>query len=973
MAGRSAGAESQPKQDPIRVRFDAFELDEANASLVRSGSAVALAPTPFAVLCALVRKRGTLLTANTLLDEVWGHQHVSDSVLRTAISELRTALDDDARQPRFIQTVSRRGYRFIADATDVIAAPVHGHVAAVESLDESSFIGRAEPLCRLHAAWDRACNGNRAVVWVAGEPGIGKTTLIEQFVAGVGDIACARGQCVAHYGTGEPYLPLLEALAGLCRSDATLPALLRAVAPGWLLQLPWLSTPEERETLRRELAGVSPDRMLREMGELLDRLTERRPLLLITEDLHWSDRATIQLIDFIARRRGAARLMWLASFRLAEVVALDHPLDPLRRELRVHRLCEEIVLDPFSEAEVADYIAGQSTSMSRDEAFVRALHSRTDGVPLFVASVVSEVMVQAARGHDDATAASQLANVAVPENLTAIIDHYIAKLPNDEREMLSAAAVCGIEFRVNIVADVVGRDPVSVGQVCDDLGRQHLWLAAPRSQDPEGSSEMPYAFRHALFREVLYERTAPAARAKLHRKVGAALERERASGVTVAAAELAVHFERGREPMNALRYYAEAADAALVRLSPAECFAITEHALALLEDLPETAERDTQEIALATLRGLSATHVLGISLEAQSAFKRAYELLGRVPDHPMRGRLLNGFGFVLCLCGDYEQAHVVAERAEALSSEVNDPELLVAACIAHGQVDQLQGRSLQALTWIERGLAAADSFDAKTTHIFVADPKVTLLGMLAMQLLSLGRVQQGLARLEDAQAHARRLGQPMTRLVANWYEALFQVRLDNPQRVAALADDMRGLVDEFALAQGGIGSRGFHGWAATRSGEPHEGYRQIKDAYEDNTRLGMVAGGSEVRGYAAEALFLSGDLNAAEEELAEALRFANMLGERVYVPQLLLIESAIARARGERAKAQRSVRSAITEARSQEAPWLELVALLDLCEYGDATADDRHALAALVDALPEANGTTTFIKARTLLDRAGAQ
>ena len=78
MAGRTAGAESQAKPDPIRVRFDAFELDEANASLVLSGSAVALAPTPFAVLCALVRKRGTLLTANTLLDEVWGHQHVSD-------------------------------------------------------------------------------------------------------------------------------------------------------------------------------------------------------------------------------------------------------------------------------------------------------------------------------------------------------------------------------------------------------------------------------------------------------------------------------------------------------------------------------------------------------------------------------------------------------------------------------------------------------------------------------------------------------------------------------------------------------------------------------------------------------------------------------------------------------------------------------------------------------------------------------
>src|SRR4029078_1401021 len=116
-------AGSKPQADPIRIRFAAFELDEANASLLRDRDPVPLAPTPFAVLCALVRKRGSLLTSNELLDEVWGHQFVSDSVLRTAISDLRPALDDAARQPRFIQTVSRRGYRFIADTSAVAGAP----------------------------------------------------------------------------------------------------------------------------------------------------------------------------------------------------------------------------------------------------------------------------------------------------------------------------------------------------------------------------------------------------------------------------------------------------------------------------------------------------------------------------------------------------------------------------------------------------------------------------------------------------------------------------------------------------------------------------------------------------------------------------------------------------------------------------------------------------------------------------------
>src|SRR5271165_7029820 len=160
------------KADPsvARLRFDRFELDEAEARLTCDGEPIALAPKPFAVLCALAREPGCLLRTNDLLDKVWGHQFVTDSVLRTAISELRTALDDDARKPRFIETVSRRGYRFIAAPRAIAAAPgVQLNVSA------PYFIGRAESLSRLRRAWDMACSGKRAFVWIAGEPGVGKT------------------------------------------------------------------------------------------------------------------------------------------------------------------------------------------------------------------------------------------------------------------------------------------------------------------------------------------------------------------------------------------------------------------------------------------------------------------------------------------------------------------------------------------------------------------------------------------------------------------------------------------------------------------------------------------------------------------------------------------------------------------------------------------------------------------------------
>jgi DNA-binding winged helix-turn-helix (wHTH) protein len=212
------------RSSPLHVRFDEFELDEANALLLRGGSAIALSPTPFGLLCALARHPGALLTKHVLLDEVWGHRFVSDSVLKGAISDVRTVLGDDAQHPRFIETVPRRGYRFIAALTALPAErPASGsagfirpeiHVAEQASAStrasaietpHASFVGRAKELASLRRAWDRVTSGKRVVFWIAGEPGIGKTTLIDRFVSELGEIVCARGHCVQHYGSGEPY------------------------------------------------------------------------------------------------------------------------------------------------------------------------------------------------------------------------------------------------------------------------------------------------------------------------------------------------------------------------------------------------------------------------------------------------------------------------------------------------------------------------------------------------------------------------------------------------------------------------------------------------------------------------------------------------------------------------------------------------------------------------------------------------
>ncbi len=966
-------AATPPAQDApakaLRVRFDRFELDEKNASLTCEGKPIALGPTPFAVLCALVRQQGLLVTKNGLLDEVWGHRFVTESVLKTVIGKVRTALQDDARKPRFIETVSRRGYRFIAPT---VAAAGEGWTqeSQATAADGDAFVGRAEALGQLGAAWNRAIQGKRAIVWLAGDPGIGKTTLIERFVSTLAGVACVRGQCVEQYGSGEPYLPVLEALGELCRRDSAAVPILRTVAPTWLVQLPWLTTAEERDVLRRELAGLGADRMLREMAEFIERYTERTPLLLVTEDLHWSDRSTMQLLDCIARRRASARFMWLASFRLSEVIALDHPLNPLRRELRLHGLCEEIVLDPFSESEVAQYVALRSPSLAADEAFVRALHERTDGLPLFVGHILddSSAHAQGASGQE----AAQVAALAVPENLAAIVEHYVVKLPEDERTLLAAASVCGTDFRVDTLADVLEIEPSTVGQACEELTRKRLLVAETAAQKTAAPPRRIYSFRHSLFRQVLYERTPAVLLARLHHRAALALEKERAAGITIAATELAMHFERGGEAISAMRYYAEAAEAALLHFSPGESLRLAEHGLSLRSSASATPERDAAELALATLAGVSSGHLLGLSsVQAKGWLERAYQLLAHAPGHRMRALLLHMLGMGLSVRGEYAAALSVAERTEKLATETSDPILMRAACLIQGDVRMLQGRPRIGCEWLERGAAieSAPSPAAAPEDGLVADPHISILALLGLQLLHLGRVATARERLQEARDRARESAQPIAEMIAIWLETLAEVRLADVDRVDALASQMEALVEKFALAQGRNACGWFRGWVLAKTGRPREGFALIRDAYEENVGLGMRSGGAEVVGYAAEALLLAGDLDGAQAQLDEALEIAQTLGERIYLPQLLTIDASIARARGDSAQADASLRKAIAEAREQQARWLELEPLAQLCASSTAKRGDREALAALIAAMPEASATRAVSTARALLAR----
>src|SRR5499426_4702711 len=170
--------------------------------------------------------------------------------------------------------------------------------------------------------------------------------------------------------------------------------LLRQQAPSWLLQLPALLSPTEYEALRRYAGGTTRERMLRELAEAMEALTAVRPCVLVLEDLHWSDTATIEWLAYMARRRGPARLLALGTYRPVEAIVRAHPVHSMVQELTVHGYGAELHLKEWSEAGVAAYLTQRGAGAEVPVELVRVLTQRTDGHPLFLVTVVDDLIRQ---------------------------------------------------------------------------------------------------------------------------------------------------------------------------------------------------------------------------------------------------------------------------------------------------------------------------------------------------------------------------------------------------------------------------------------------------------------------------------------------------------------------------------------------------------------------------------------------------
>ena len=353
-----------------------------------------LPPRALAVLCQLVAHAGQLVTKEALLAAGWPDTAVSEWVLTTCMRALRQALGDDARQPQYIATVHRRGYRFVA----AVARGEAPRPAVAAARAPGGLVGRDAEMAQLHAVLERAQEGHRQLLFIAGEAGIGKTTLVEAYVDALARQEAgwvAWGQCVDAYGPSTGYLPVLEALGRLCQgpAGATVIDHLRQWAPTWLVQLAGVVPPAEHEQLQRHTQGVTRERLLRELAEALEALTATHLLVLVLEDLHWSDASTVDVLSLLARRREAARLLVLGTYRPTELVLREHPLQQAAAELQLHGHCVELALRYLPPQAVDAYVAHRFP-VPQAHAIGPVMYQRTAGHPLFMVHLAAYLAQQ---------------------------------------------------------------------------------------------------------------------------------------------------------------------------------------------------------------------------------------------------------------------------------------------------------------------------------------------------------------------------------------------------------------------------------------------------------------------------------------------------------------------------------------------------------------------------------------------------
>jgi DNA-binding winged helix-turn-helix (wHTH) protein len=961
------------------LSFGPFKLDPSNEQLWRGHELVTLKPKAFAVLRYLVERSQRLVTKDELLQQFWSDVHVGDAVLKTHMAEIRRALGDDIKSPRFIETAHRRGYRFIA-ALRVGASPAansDGAVAAKHSQPansltpdalaptrgrpNSTFVGRQLELQRLDTCLARALQGPLQAVFLSGDAGAGKTTLANEFLARLeahADLWLARGQCVEQYGASEAYLPVLEALGRLCRRHGKerIVEVLRRQAPSWLTQLSGVLDAAELAALAAT-GSATPERMLREIADAVLTISEERGLVLLFEDLQWADPSTLNLISYLARRSDPARVLLLGTYRQHEASAKGHPLVSIQQDLQVSGRGEEIALTQLSQQALSEYLDARFPAHRFPAQLVAVLHERTSGSPLFVARLVDYWLecgwlVERSAAWQLGVELEQLVR-GVPTSLSRMIERELERLPQFDRSVLEVASVLGVEFSVSTVAAVLEADLAETEELCLGWARKgQLLRTLGPSQASDERVSLRCAFAHGLYQQVAYERIGPVRIANLHLRVGQRLEAGQAGSVEALAPELALHFERGQAYSAAVRCSMLAAQRALSRSGYREALDHVLRGLALLPRLPSDAERLQCELQLELMRGAMLGMTKGFATpEAENSYARCRELCSLVGEGAsLLPVVLEGIWKFYLLRGDCRTISELEAQISALAEEGRDPRASV------------QARAIRTITYCHLGRfrearalgeAVLPDLDAHCTNLrltlYGEDPRILVGGHLPWALWSLGYPERALAVADQTVVIARQSGHPFTRVSALYFRCIvLGIRREYAKCLEA-TDELFQVAATYEFPLFTSMATMLRASAVAANGQVRLGLSLFEEGWKVYCITG--AGSANFPSIWAELLALDGQFNRALEVVAEEFdRYRK--GFQVWAPWLYRCRGEITwrfvqNGRIDAASAERDFKTALDLARASEARSLELLAAMSLARLWRGQGKSREAYALL--------------------------
>lgn len=862
----------------------------------------------------------------------------------------------------------------IAPSTSNSGVPTGTHVERV--------VGRTDELAFLHDRLHLALQGRRQMVLLTGEAGMGKTTLIEAFLASIRStpsLWIGHGQCLEHRGAGEAYMPVLEAVARLCRKTAgdKLVHLLAQQAPTWLVQMPGLVDTALYEELQVRVLGATKERMLREMTEAMEICAHEHPLVLVIEDLHWSDPSTIDLLVRLARRTEPARLLLIGTYRPADALDPAHPLHALH-VLPQRGYAEQQAVPLLQPAHVETYLAQCFPGSTLPSVLAPVLHERTDGNALFMGNVVDAWVnhghvVQEGSTWKLQTPLDKLAT-EVPENVRLLVEEQMQQLDAADRDVLEAASIVGVGFSAAAVAPLLHNTEETIEARCEALVQRRRFLRSRGTADwPDGTLTGRYAFTHALYQEVLYQQIPPARRVRWHRLVGHRLETAYADEVAQHAAELALHFIRGREFAHAVTHLYAAARQAMRRSAHPEAVDHLEQGFALLENLPQDTVRLELELKLQALLGPILILTKGWAApDAEAAFLRADVLCSQLDNPPQQPGIIQALASLYELQGQFDRSEkITTERL--LTPEgpmILEAHELLACSLFH------QGRFARALEHAEQGLTLFNPQKHDALSAFMGDnPGISCLTWGALSHWFLGYPDQALVQFE----HALHLNQNPDHLynlahvqeqAAVFYQCRGEVRLTREWADATIAvAERQGF--PYRVATGSI----LQGWAmACDDGadqkQADEGVRLIQEGMAHCERNGARMDRPYYLGLLAEALHQAGRTPEGLLALQEALDELGNFRRYFYKAELHRLQGVLQETH-QPAVAVAAYREAIAVAQLQRSKTMELRAATSLATWmhrqGQAEGA-RAVLAPLYAWFTEGFDTPDLVNARTVLD-----